>query len=321
MLTPICSSSEQKIDDIARGIDGIKLLLKGLNLPAATAAREQLATPSKLQEDVNELVEPLIGTRSSSALSGEPLWDHSAHIVDFVKSVLDDRRSKIAVHEADEVFSSLQKLVHALEDPSGARAASNTRSKPVQRWGSPCMPPLEAVVAVLRWAKSWSFLTNARTRLLIGNLDHEEFTRVQWISQILPLQTFTDICQRVYFSIDDYSEIDYILANAYLSYIFSEHVVLSGLHEYRIHSQLCRENLGDALARLPFLLSATLETIAALTLAVGALHRSRNGDRLLTHDLDIQCGRKFKSHGCLEISLNCFRLLPNIRISPRPSCS
>ena len=72
----------------------------------------------------------------------------------------------------------------------------------------------------------------------------------------------------MYFAVDDYSEVDLILANGYLSYIFSEHVVVSGLQDYGGYCRLCRKNLDSALSRLPLLLPPSMEVIAALTLGV-----------------------------------------------------
>lgn len=92
-----------------------------------------------------------------------------------------------------------------------------------------------------------------------------------WISRVLPLDTFSDICRKVYFAIDDYNDIDFILANGYLSYVFSEHVSVSGLQGYQEYCHLCRENLHNACARLPLLLPPSMEVIAALTLGVRIL--------------------------------------------------
>ncbi|KAF2238759.1 hypothetical protein EV356DRAFT_563475 [Viridothelium virens] len=242
----ISAKYEQKIDDIARDVGGIKLLLQ---VPNAPSAEKWPVTRSQWNFNPVESVKPLIQCQSISALGGEPLWDHSAQIVDFVKAVSEDRSSRDVRPESSEVLSSLRKLVQALEDPIPARGSSVHRAKPTTQQDNPPMPPLEAVVAALRWAK-----------------DHTTFTRIVWISQVLPLQNFTEICRKVYFAADEYSEVDLILANAYLSYIFAEHVVVSGLQDYREYCQLCRENLEDALPRLPLLLPASTEVIAALTL-------------------------------------------------------
>lgn len=90
-----------------------------------------------------------------------------------------------------------------------------------------------------------------------------------WISRILPLETFTDICQKVYFAVDeDFDEIDFILANGYLTYVFSEHDAITGCQEYEQHSLLCRTNIDFAISQLPLLLPPTMKVVAALTLAV-----------------------------------------------------
>lgn len=104
--------------------------------------------------------------------------------------------------------------------------------------------------------------------VLTRNLDLGENAKTPWLPEILPRQYFTEICQKVYFSVDDYSEIDFILANGYLSYTFFEHVAISGREDYFEHCRLCRMNVEGALSRLPLLLPATMDVIAALTLGV-----------------------------------------------------
>lgn len=104
--------------------------------------------------------------------------------------------------------------------------------------------------------------------ILTKTTEHEGYFRISWISHILPLEKFADICRKVYFAVEDYTEIDYILANAYLSYIFAEHVVVTGFQEYKGHSLLCRKNLYGTVTRLPLLIPASMEVIAALTISV-----------------------------------------------------
>ncbi len=45
-----CSRSEQKIDDIARSVDGIKHLLQGLNFPSGTKQLESTTPPSVVSQ-------------------------------------------------------------------------------------------------------------------------------------------------------------------------------------------------------------------------------------------------------------------------------
>lgn len=72
----------------------------------------------------------------------------------------------------------------------------------------------------------------------------------------------------VYFAVDDYSEVDLILANGYLACAFSQHFLEYGLQDSRKYCNICRQNLHEGLARFPLLLPASMEVIAALTLGV-----------------------------------------------------
>lgn len=97
--------------------------------------------------------------QSVSAYEGETLWNHSAHIVDFVKAVVEDRVLRNDGPEASEMVSSLRNLVQALEGPASVRGPTPD-SGLAKDLANPPMPPLEAVVAVLRWAKGSSLITN-----------------------------------------------------------------------------------------------------------------------------------------------------------------
>lgn len=85
---------------------------------------------------------------------------------------------------------------------------------------------------------------------------------------MLPLERFADACRKVYFALDEYTEVDFVLANGYLAYVFAETLLSSGTEASRAHWQMCRRNLHDAVSRLPLLLPASAEAIAALTVAV-----------------------------------------------------
>lgn len=79
---------------------------------------------------------------------------------------------------------------------------------------------------------------------------------------------FEDLCHKVYFAVDEYTHVDYILVVGFLSYMFSEHRVVTGTESSADHGQMCRDALSEALSRLPFILPSTLEVIAALLMAV-----------------------------------------------------
>lgn len=94
------------------------------------------------------------------------------------------------------------------------------------------------------------------------------YYKVTWLSRILPLDKFTKICQKVYFAVDDYTDVDFVLANGYLYWLFSEYFVISESDVYRGYCLQCRQNLHIALSRIPFILPPTIDTVAALTIGV-----------------------------------------------------
>jgi hypothetical protein len=105
-------------------------------------------------------------------------------------------------------------------------------------------------------------------RLTLRHTDHSHHSRIAWTSRILPLTKFSEICQRVYFAVSDYSDVDLILTNGFLSEIFAENGIVSGRQDHRDYSQICRKNLFDALLRLPLLLPPSMEAIASVTIGV-----------------------------------------------------
>lgn len=83
------------------------------------------------------------------------------------------------------------------------------------------------------------------------------------------MHKYGKICHSLYFPTGYHDLIDIIIGNGYLSYMFSEHANISNLQEYKEFGYLCRNNLRNALLRMPLLLKPSTESIAALTIAVG----------------------------------------------------
>ncbi|KAF6842781.1 C6 transcription factor [Colletotrichum musicola] len=244
--------SEQKIDDIAEGIIGIKLLLERLDLSSITPSTSQGSTSKSPQSLASTCSRRNDAVRASASTSSS--WDQSAHIIDLLRSVIDDENLSPATAgpQATGVVSSLRGIVQALESPSPAQSSYTPEDTTVRtRCGTaPPMPPLEAVLDVLRWVRG-----------------RESHFRISRIAQVLPLERFADVCRRVYFALDDYNEVDFVLANGYLAYLFAETLLSSGMEASRGHWQMCRKNLHDAVSRLPLLLPASADVIAALTIA------------------------------------------------------
>ena len=250
--------SEQKIDGIAKDIDGIKALLQGSILSKG----EQNRITDSARYSSNR-------TRSNDALDTEPRWGHSARIIDFVRAVCRD--SDFYDDEGGEVVSSLKSLLEVLENPSKARKQSLAEIERPSKAANGVPPTLEAVLDILRWAKGSLSLINHGWIFLMLIQDHRSNTRIAWMSHILSTEMFTEICRDAFFAVDDREAIDQLIADCYLSYIFFEHVIISNRKDYMEHCRSCRVRFEEALAQLPFLLAPSLKAIAALTLGVSSM--------------------------------------------------
>ncbi|KAH7011262.1 hypothetical protein EDB80DRAFT_891108 [Ilyonectria destructans] len=255
----ISSQYEKKIDHIAKSIDDIKLLLERLSTPSEA---EKVEPHSPLVR--SGLAKPLAKYQPIATANGEHIsWDHSAYIVGFVDCVAEYRGVEGVPSGAGPIISSLRNMVQILARPDVTQDSTFTKTKTArdQTDTSP-MPPLEATVAALRWVKA-----------------HEQHPSIAWISHILSHGMFAEICKKVYFAIEDYIEVDFTLANGYLSYVFAARAAESGELDYREYWELCRDNLFRALSRLPMILPTSIEAVAALALgaynAVEILDASR----------------------------------------------
>lgn len=144
-------NSERKIDDIARDIDGIKLLLEGLDRP-----KESLATIAATQLSQDGLTKlPSVGSESSE-LVNSPQWDHSVHVIDFIKAVVENNASDTEP-ESRQVVSSLKNLVNSLENPEPAYGLSDMKMQATNTSTS-SLPSIDAVVKVMQWARGTPLL-------------------------------------------------------------------------------------------------------------------------------------------------------------------
>ncbi|KAI0101628.1 fungal-specific transcription factor domain-containing protein [Nemania sp. FL0031] len=242
----ISATYERKIDEIAEGLEAVKVLLQNSHLPIGHEREDHplLNIPASTVR-----AQPISELPTSTSQQEPVKWDHSAQVNEFVKTVAEDRASREdqGVEESD-VLASLRRLARTLEDSNVLRDLSFPETRGIKLQDNVSMPPTEAAVRALRWAR-----------------DHKPFFRIEAVSRILPLEKFTEICQKVYFAVDEYSQIDFILANSYLSYIFSEYIAATGNHDYQDYYTRCRQNAQVILSRLPLILPASIETVAALT--------------------------------------------------------
>ncbi|KAI0199162.1 fungal-specific transcription factor domain-containing protein [Astrocystis sublimbata] len=235
----------------------------------AEAIRRATQEVLPLSDDENAPQRPALvqaGTSNNSDVdsSEEPTrGNHATQVFDVVDTITEDNGPREEPENAgNDTLASLRRLARALDDTNTTRDMSFPEIKDFEPQDKASMPPIEAAVNVLRWAK-----------------DHELFFRIEAVFRILPLKRFGELCQKVYFAADEYSQFDFILVNSYLSYLFSEFIVTTGRSRYLEHYTKCRQNALAALSRLPLLLLPTTETIAVL--AFGALYAAESSRAML----------------------------------------
>ncbi|PTB62720.1 hypothetical protein BBK36DRAFT_1128560, partial [Trichoderma citrinoviride] len=248
----ISAQYEKKIDNISEGINEIKRLLRERSQsPKAHHPSHRIDLDSPPVKDT-----PENGRQSPCPFTGESSFTaHSLDAKRFVESIAAQTSLDGSDLERDDLLACLRELlrykndqivVHQmsfLDEPISTSIARTTEE----------VTPLEAAVFILRWAKesSSSYI-------------------VTWISQILPLERIIGICQKVYFSVHDYSEVEFIIANGCLYWLYWEYAALFKRPEFQQYGIQCRDNIQLAFSRLPFLLPASMEVIAAMV--IGALH-------------------------------------------------
>lgn len=146
--------SERKIDEIAEGLEAVKVLLHKSLLPI----RQESDGNILLHTPDSVTTWPPIPSEYNACTSQEPAkWDHSAQVSDFVRIVAEDRASREDPRsEESDVLASLRRVARALEDSDAARDLSFPETRGAKSQDHQSMPPAGAAVIVLRWAKGQS---------------------------------------------------------------------------------------------------------------------------------------------------------------------
>jgi len=145
--------SERKIDSIAESVNAIRgLLQQRPDHPTFRAEGSSTASSIPIVSEENPLGEVL---RPVTSVDPRP-WDYPAHILDFIKHVAEDSGLSGAGSEAFEVVSSLKGLIRSLEHTNSARDLSFPEVGSRDEQSRSVMPPFEAAVDVLRWARGQS---------------------------------------------------------------------------------------------------------------------------------------------------------------------
>ncbi|WQF79624.1 hypothetical protein CDEST_04638 [Colletotrichum destructivum] len=270
LITP---QYEKKIDLIDRRLDGVVRLLEDLKLhfpvPSATSTSKppdtstfapkplylqpktvasSISTPASHANSV-QTSDPMV--EGESSMTAQSIFAH-----DFLQKAVGDDSS---VLEMRETLDALHSLVDALKQQPAIHELTYPHARPIARLalGDCEMPPVQSAVNAIREAKAHKTLG------------------LEWVTNFLHPDHFTDLVLKVYFSPADFNEAEFIIVNAGLECLYMDLSVNKATaaplkEEYAKMGTLCTSNLETALANLPLHLPATMDMIVALLF--GAYH-------------------------------------------------
>ncbi|CAH0056886.1 unnamed protein product [Clonostachys solani] len=248
----ISANYEKKIDEIAQNVDGIRQLLQGLGIRAVPGAP---STPRILQGVLHP------GPPGQDSKESQPCDNDEGGSLFHAQSKLTGRFvSKLIGFgpfsqpnaNRNAIMESLQEIL-ASGDGNNLKGSETTDITVPGFPDSLELPPQEEAVIVLRWARE-----NTPCYILF------------WLGQVLDIEQFADSCQRVYFPITKFSQLDFIIANSFLAWVFCEYGLVSGQHKYFAFGSQCQSNALNSISHLPLVLPPSSKTIASLVL--GAQH-------------------------------------------------
>ncbi|CCF32880.1 fungal specific transcription factor [Colletotrichum higginsianum] len=251
-----------KIDLIEERLSNIEDLLRSLtNNPQSVgdatwdASRVRHATPSaSTVGDVSILTHD--GADSDSAFEGElSLTAHTMFASDFIENAVQRTSLQDVAPNMHAALSALRQIVSMQSRTSSNREFRfrTQQSLPPGGLADLPMPPMNAVVALLKHMK---VSPPSIFSLACSFLDVDDLA---------------ELCRRVYFCTDNFADTTFIIVNGALFYLFMEQAYLApdgtSREEFESYQHMCRNNLETALACLPLMLPAKVESIEALLIA------------------------------------------------------
>ncbi|KAF4972244.1 hypothetical protein FSARC_1141 [Fusarium sarcochroum] len=270
--------SEKKIDQIDKRLDGIERLLQKLaggdtEKPAGPDTLSARTSPSTLSPSESTLlassvVEPGSIDPQRLVFEGDSsLAAHTAVASDIFRNEIQQSALQNSNPAINTALSSLHEIVSQVSEHSSSGGCT----------------------LCLAWNKGW--LTLYAAFILACSV----------VCYCRSIESFTELCLKVYFTYGKFNQAEFIIVNAGLYYIFLEYsfVILDDniRHEYGMHAQLCRSNLETALANLGLVLPHTYDTIEALLLgATYAIEVSRTSLAWLLNSTAITIGQTLGFH-------------------------
>uniref|UniRef100_A0A0B7KDP7 Xylanolytic transcriptional activator regulatory domain-containing protein n=1 Tax=Bionectria ochroleuca TaxID=29856 RepID=A0A0B7KDP7_BIOOC len=246
-------SGEKKIDEIAQNVDGIRQLLQALGIRAIPGAPS--STPRVHQGALHSETTSQ-NSRKTQAFDydegGSLFYAQSKLTGRFVSELIGFGPFSQPNANRNAIMESLQEIL-ASGDENNLEGSETADVTMPGFSDSLELPPQEEAVIVLRWARE-----NTPCYILF------------WLAQVLDIEQFADSCQRLYFPITNFSQLDFIIANSFLAWVFCEYGVVSGHQKYFGFGTQCQLNALNSISHLPLVLPPSSKTIASLVL--GAQH-------------------------------------------------
>ncbi|EGU73781.1 hypothetical protein FOXB_15689 [Fusarium oxysporum f. sp. conglutinans Fo5176] len=262
--------SEKKIDRIDNRLDGIERLLQSLTTGSdagcselhrhSTKSNASTISHSEHAVDAPDSLESGPLDSQGPEFEGDSsLAAHTAVASElFIQEVQENSQSSNPAMQT--ALSSLHEIVSQVNKYSSSQGATfrNAKALPPGGLSELPMPPMQAVLAALHGRNGLSQLHSSV------------------ICCFRSIESFTELCLKVYFTYGNFSQADFIIVNVGLYYIFLECSFINSddatRNEYRTHARLCQCNLETALSNLSLILPRTYEVVEALLL--GAMYAS-----------------------------------------------
>ncbi|XEU96048.1 hypothetical protein FSHL1_001333 [Fusarium sambucinum] len=259
--------NKEKIDLINHRLDDITRLMDEINSSIPVSNSQSTKSTPKHPNQTNNVDQSLSSGNWSTASRVNNMGSEIERSLtarhDFGNEFL-HRNSGINLatesnHNLKEALESLRCVTEAMKCGLLKPQASFPVAKQVTKPSSQkCdLPPIEEVVELIRTAKD--------------NHSSNPLNSVAWVSDFFPLESFSYMCLRVYFS-GDASMTDHIIVHYGLLELFIEKSQIETEDEGQSqrYCSMCRTNLESALADLPLYLPTTIEMATALLL--GAIY-------------------------------------------------
>ncbi|GKT69762.1 fungal specific transcription factor domain-containing protein [Colletotrichum tofieldiae] len=197
---------------------------------------------------------------------------------DFIESAVQRTSLQDVAPNMHAALSSLRQIV-SMQSKTSTREFRFRTQQPLPPGGLTDlpMPPMNAVVALLKHMKG-----------VVPSLVYDKPVQANVMAvsppsifslacSFLDVDDLAELCRRVYFCTDNFADTTFIIVNGALFYLFMEQAYLApdatAREEFEKYQHMCQNNLETALACLPLMLPAKIESIEALLLAVRGVLR------------------------------------------------